>query len=66
MIFDEVMAMVITVLLILPFTIESTNFLACLTEVQSRKWGSVGGTDNNGHLVSNISTAMAISYDLCV
>ncbi|KAJ7148638.1 hypothetical protein C8R43DRAFT_512551 [Mycena crocata] len=44
----------------------AADFNSCLTEIQDLKWGSVGGTDNYGNPVSNISTATAITYDLCV
>ncbi|KAF8876581.1 hypothetical protein BD779DRAFT_1677739 [Infundibulicybe gibba] len=42
------------------------NFDQCLAEVRAGKWGSNGGTDNNGQPVSDISTATAITYSLCV
>ncbi|KAJ7318168.1 hypothetical protein DFH08DRAFT_401709 [Mycena albidolilacea] len=41
------------------------NFDTCLAEVRSGQWGPVGGTDNHGR-PSNISTATAITYELCV
>ncbi|KAJ7219902.1 hypothetical protein GGX14DRAFT_532680 [Mycena pura] len=45
---------------------QTVNFTTCLEEVRSGQWGTIGGTDNNGHPVSNISEATAITYDLCV
>ncbi|KAJ7653260.1 hypothetical protein DFH06DRAFT_1093534 [Mycena polygramma] len=44
----------------------STNFSVCLEEVRCGQWGTIGGTDNSGHPVSNISQATAITYDLCL
>ena len=46
--------------------VSATNFTQCLIEIKAGKWGQVGGTDNNGTLVANISEATAITYDLCV
>ncbi|KAJ6460951.1 hypothetical protein C8R45DRAFT_842429, partial [Mycena sanguinolenta] len=44
----------------------TVNFSTCLNQVRSGQWGTVGGTDNSGHPVSNISQATAITYDLCL
>ncbi|KAJ7139089.1 hypothetical protein C8R44DRAFT_301108 [Mycena epipterygia] len=44
----------------------TVNFDTCLQEVRSGQWGTIGGTDNSGKAVSNISTATAITYDLCL
>ncbi|KAJ7698867.1 hypothetical protein B0H16DRAFT_1668837 [Mycena metata] len=44
----------------------ATNFSICLDEVRSGKWGTIGGTDNSGRPVSNISQATALTYDLCL
>ncbi|KAG6817372.1 hypothetical protein H0H87_009559 [Tephrocybe sp. NHM501043] len=44
----------------------SVDFRTCLKEVQSGVWGSIGGTDNRGHPISNISNATAMTYNLCV
>ncbi|KAJ7768522.1 hypothetical protein B0H16DRAFT_318805 [Mycena metata] len=46
--------------------VEAVNFDQCIREVQSGLWGSVGGTDNYGNPVSDISNATSITYDLCV
>jgi hypothetical protein len=45
---------------------QSVNFSICLEEVRGGQWGTIGGTDNSGHPVSNISEATAITYDLCL
>jgi hypothetical protein len=58
--------LLIVIPLILPPAAIATNFQSCLKEIQNGTWGSVGGTDNFGRPVSNISTATAITYDLCV
>ncbi|KAJ7856726.1 hypothetical protein B0H14DRAFT_3085312 [Mycena olivaceomarginata] len=42
------------------------NFDTCLADVRSGRWGEIGGTDNHGRPISNISTATAITYELCV
>ena len=45
----------------------STNFSACLANVQAGLYGvglDVGGTDNHGHPV-NVSVATALTYELC-
>ncbi|KDQ61190.1 hypothetical protein JAAARDRAFT_55885 [Jaapia argillacea MUCL 33604] len=50
------------------FAIQSAlavNVTQCLTEIKSGEWGTVGGTDNKGNPVSNISKATGITYDLC-
>ncbi|KDQ61195.1 hypothetical protein JAAARDRAFT_55887 [Jaapia argillacea MUCL 33604] len=44
----------------------AANFAQCLAEIKSGEWGTVGGTDNKGNPVANISEATAITYDLCV
>ncbi|KAG6865358.1 hypothetical protein C0991_003210 [Blastosporella zonata] len=44
----------------------SVNFQNCLQDVRNGVWGSIGGTDNTGHPISNISDATAITYDLCL
>ena len=59
------MANVVTALIYLPI-VAAVNWETCLQEVQSGIWGSVGGTDNHGNPVSNIQTATAITYDLCI
>ncbi|KAJ6475710.1 hypothetical protein C8R47DRAFT_985972, partial [Mycena vitilis] len=46
--------------------VRGVNFDICLAEVQNGTWGLIGGTDNTGHPISNISQATAITYDLCV
>jgi hypothetical protein len=53
------------IFLIIP-AVAGANFKACLAEVQSGKFGTVGGTDNRGNPLANISEATAITYDLCV
>ncbi|KAJ6535964.1 hypothetical protein DFH09DRAFT_1179260 [Mycena vulgaris] len=50
---------------LLPVALATVNFEICLEQVRNGTWGLVGGTDNNGHPVSNISEATAITYDLC-
>ncbi|KAF7377820.1 hypothetical protein MSAN_00205500 [Mycena sanguinolenta] len=52
--------------LIIPVVLGSVDFQQCLIDVQNGKWGQTGGTDNQGRPVANISTATAITYDLCV
>ena len=37
-----------------------------MQEIRNGTWGSLGGTDNYGHPVSDISKATGITYDLCV
>ncbi|KAJ6551672.1 hypothetical protein B0H19DRAFT_1264320 [Mycena capillaripes] len=44
----------------------SVNFNTCLAKIQNKDWGLLGGMDNTGRPISNISQATAISYDLCV
>jgi hypothetical protein len=51
---------------LIPVTTAAVNFQSCLQGVQNGTWGLVGGTDNHGHPVSNISTATGITYDLCL
>ncbi|KAJ7661235.1 hypothetical protein B0H17DRAFT_1094317 [Mycena rosella] len=52
--------------LLLPIVLATVNFNTCLQQVRNGEWGLIGGTDNSGHPVSNISTATAITYDLCL
>ncbi|KAJ7025558.1 hypothetical protein C8F04DRAFT_1191308 [Mycena alexandri] len=52
--------------LMLAASVWATNFSTCLDEVRSGQWGTIGGTDNSGRPVSNISQATAITYDLCL
>ncbi|KAG6918808.1 hypothetical protein DXG01_011560 [Tephrocybe rancida] len=42
------------------------NFHTCLEEVRSGAWGTIGGTDNRGRPISDISKATAITYNLCI
>ncbi|KAJ7621063.1 hypothetical protein FB45DRAFT_928236 [Roridomyces roridus] len=51
---------------LLPVVLASVNFDTCLLEVRNGTWGTVGGTDNEGNPVSNISEATAITYELCL
>ncbi|KAJ7083628.1 hypothetical protein B0H15DRAFT_416574 [Mycena belliarum] len=52
---------------LLPIGVVATvDFNTCLRQVRNGEWGSIGGTDNTGHRVSNISEATAITYDLCL
>ena len=44
----------------------AVNFNACMADVQNGRWGTVGGTDNYGRPVSDISKATALTYDLCL
>ncbi|KAJ7071987.1 hypothetical protein C8F01DRAFT_1102091 [Mycena amicta] len=44
----------------------AVDFETCIAEVRAGKWGSEGGTDNHGNAVQDISTATAITYELCV
>lgn len=44
----------------------AVNFNQCLAEIHDGKWGTVGGTDNQGNPVSDISNTTAITYDLCI
>ncbi|KAJ6551742.1 hypothetical protein B0H19DRAFT_1158747 [Mycena capillaripes] len=55
-----------TTLVLIPAVLGSTNFDICLQQVRNGEWGLIGGTDNAGRPVSNISQATAITYDLCV
>jgi len=54
------------ILLLLIPSVIGVNFDVCLEDVRSGKFGSVGGTDNRGRPISNITTATAITYDLCL
>jgi len=51
---------------LLPVVLATVNFNTCLVEIQNGTWGTVGGTDNYGNPVSNIATATAITYELCL
>lgn len=42
----------------------TTNFANCLAEINSGKWGQLGGMNNTGHPV-NISQATAVTFELC-
>jgi hypothetical protein len=42
------------------------SFESCLQEVQNGTWGLVGGTDNTGHPVLDISMATGITYNHCL
>lgn len=53
------------ILFLLPVA-SAVNFKSCIQEVQNGTWGSVGGADNRGRPVSDISKATAITYDLCM
>ncbi|KAF7368848.1 hypothetical protein MVEN_00210300 [Mycena venus] len=46
--------------------VSGVNFDTCLQEVKNGTWGLVGGTDNAGRPVNNISEATSITYDLCL
>ena len=59
------MAKIGIVLLLLP-VVSAVDFDTCLTDVRQGMWGTIGGTDNRGHPVSNIANATAITYDLCI
>ncbi|KAJ7439336.1 hypothetical protein FB451DRAFT_1344268 [Mycena latifolia] len=48
-----------------PGVVGAVNFTSCIDDIRAGKWGSVGGTDNHGNLVPNISIAPAITYELC-
>ncbi|KAJ6551660.1 hypothetical protein B0H19DRAFT_1297417 [Mycena capillaripes] len=54
------------VFFVLVASVLAVNFTTCLEEVRSGQWGELGGTDNSGRPVSNISEATAITYDLCL
>jgi hypothetical protein len=58
------MKLAVLITLLIPVT-RGVPFQECLEEVRSGKWGATGGFDNYGNPASNISTATAISYDLC-
>lgn len=57
--------MTVIVSFLLPL-VTAVDLKSCILEVRNGTYGLVGGTDNHGHPVSNISTATAITYDLCV
>jgi hypothetical protein len=59
------MVNIVIVLFLLPVA-ASVNFDSCILEVRNGTYGSVGGTDNNGHPVLDISKATGITYDLCI
>ncbi|KAJ7134707.1 hypothetical protein C8R44DRAFT_433145 [Mycena epipterygia] len=44
----------------------SVNFSQCFDEIRNGTHGTTGGTDNQGHPVSDIRNATAITYELCV
>ena len=48
------------------FARATANFRQCLSDIQKLPQGTTGGLDNEGHPVANISTATAITYQLCV
>jgi hypothetical protein len=64
-IFAELAAIIAMMAVYIP-AVAGVNFKSCLADVQSGLWGPVGGTDYSGHVVSNISTATGLTYDLCV
>ncbi|KAF8066807.1 hypothetical protein FPV67DRAFT_1209505 [Lyophyllum atratum] len=45
--------------------VTGVQFDQCLQEIRDGQWGNVGGTDNHGRPVSDISKATAITYQLC-
>lgn len=40
--------------------------MACLDDVRTGRWGTIGGTDDHGNPVSNITAATGLTYDMCV
>ncbi|KAJ7148681.1 hypothetical protein C8R43DRAFT_888665, partial [Mycena crocata] len=46
--------------------VATVNFDICLAQVQNGDWGHVGATDSLGRPVTNLTTATAITYDLCL
>ncbi|KAJ7139029.1 hypothetical protein C8R44DRAFT_606472 [Mycena epipterygia] len=44
----------------------AVDFASCLVDIQDGKWGPMGGTDNHGNPVTNISNVTSITYELCV
>ncbi|KAF7315807.1 hypothetical protein MIND_00096800 [Mycena indigotica] len=44
----------------------SVDFATCINQVRNGTFGHVGGTDNKGNPVQNISDATAVTYDLCL
>ncbi|KAF9458558.1 hypothetical protein BDZ94DRAFT_1270343 [Collybia nuda] len=53
------------ILLLVP-TVAGDKFNVCLNNFRDGQYGPLGGTDNHGRPVSNITNATAITYDLCV
>ncbi|KAF9461781.1 hypothetical protein BDZ94DRAFT_1262981 [Collybia nuda] len=54
-------------LLVLPSAIATeVNFTACFAQIRNGDHGNIGGTDNQGHHISNIGEATAVIYELCV
>jgi hypothetical protein len=43
----------------------ATNFTQCFADFQSGRYGTSGGTDAHGNPVTNISTAVGFTYELC-
>jgi hypothetical protein len=62
--FTEVMVNINIILIFLPVA-TAVNFNSCIQDVRNGNWGWEGGTDNHGRNVS-ISSATAITYDLCL
>ncbi|KAJ7449294.1 hypothetical protein FB451DRAFT_755375 [Mycena latifolia] len=50
---------------LLPLVV-AVDFNECFAKIKLGDWGPVGGTDNTGRPISNISLATAITYDLCL
>jgi hypothetical protein len=53
-------------LLLISVVTAAVNFKSCLQEVQNGDHGQVGGTDNYGRPVPDISKATSITYKLCL
>lgn len=58
--------LIMILVLFIPVVTATVNFESCILEVRNGTYGSEGGTDNQGHPVSDISKATAITYDLCI
>ncbi|KAF7368962.1 hypothetical protein MVEN_00222500 [Mycena venus] len=56
----------ILTLFVLFSVVIAVSFDQCIVDVRSGIWGNVGGTDNYGNPVSNISNATSITYELCI
>ena len=41
------------------------NFTQCFADIQSGRYGTSGGTDAHGNPVTNISSAVGMTYELC-